>query len=232
MKKIAQYIVVLLVAIVLISCEKDNYEPPKSLFTGTIMYQGTPLGFQHNRVSYELYQDGFGKVGPIASTFTPEGEFSQLLFDGAYKMVVPRGQGPFIWGSVADRQDTVHLNVNGSTYMDFEVLPFWMIRNVQLTSSGRNVSASCSLEQIVTGADAKGIENVTLYISKTVFASSDNNVATTVISGGDIADVNNISLSAAVPDLTPSQDYIFARIGVKFAGVDDMLFVPVQKLNL
>jgi len=232
MKRIAQYIIVLSVAVVFMSCEKDNYEPPTSLFTGKIMYQGTPLGFQHNRVSYELYQDGFGKIGPIASTFTPEGEFSQLLFDGAYKMVVPRGQGPFLWGSVADRQDTVHLNVNGNTNMDFEVLPFWMIRNTQVSASGRNVSASCSLEQIVTGVDAKDIENVTLYISKTVFASSDNNVATTVINGEDIANVSDINLSAVVPELTPTQNYVFARIGIKFIGVDDMLFAPVQKLNL
>ncbi len=232
MKIIAQYIIVMAVASVLISCEKDNYEPPKSLFTGKIMYQGTPLNFQHNRVSYELYQDGFGKTGPIGSTFTPEGEFSQLLFDGAYKMVVPRGQGPFLWGNVADRQDTVRLNVNGNTNMDFEVLPFWMIRNEQFSVSNKNVSASCSLEQIVTSTEAKAIENVTLYISKTVFASSDNNVATTVISGGDIVDVGNISMSAAVPELIPTQNYVFARIGVKFDGVDDMLFAPVQKLNL
>ncbi len=232
MKIIFQYIIVLAVALGFMSCEVDNYEEPKALLTGTIMYEGEPLGFQHNRVSYELYQDGFGKVGPIANTFTPEGELSQLLFNGTYKMVVPRGQGPFLWGSAIDAQDTVVINVDGNTTMDFEVLPYWMIRNPQLAAGSGNVTATFSLEQIVTDANAKAIENVTLYLSKTVFASSDNNVATTVIGGGDIADVSNISLSAAVPTLVPTQSYIFARIGVKFAGVDDMLFAPVQKLDL
>lgn len=196
------------------------------------MFQGTPLNFQHNRVSYELYQDGFGKIGPIGSTFTPEGEFSQLLFNGTYKMVIPRGQGPFLWGSAIDAQDTVIINVNGNTNMDFDVLPFWMIRNPQFSAGGGNITASCALEQIVTDANAKKIENVTLYISKTVFASSDNNISSNVIAGEDITDINNINLSASVPDLVPAQNYIFARIGVKFDGIDDMLFAPVQKLNL
>ena len=232
MKIIFQYIIILAVAVALMSCEKDNYEPPKSQLTGKLLYQGTPLNFQYNRVSYELYQEGFGKTGALGSTFTPEGEFSHLLFNGTYKMVVPRGQGPFLWGSEADGQDTVVINLNGNTNIDFEVLPYWMIRNPQLATSGGNVTGTCSLEQIVTNANAKTIEYVTLYISKTVFASSDNNVATTSIEGSAITDINNISLSAAVPTLVPAQNYVFARIGVKFAGVDDMLFAPVQKLDL
>ncbi len=232
MKIIFQYIIVLAGALAFMSCEKDNYEPPKSQLTGKLMYQGTPLNFQYNRVSYELYQDGFGKTGALNSTFTPEGEFSQLLFNGTYKMVVPRGQGPFLWGSAADSQDTVVINVNGNTNMDFEVLPFWMIRNPQLSAGSGNVTGTCSLEQIVTDANAKTIESVTLYLSKTVFASSDNNIAINTIEGNAITDVNNISLNAAIPTLVPAQNYVFARIGVKLAGVDDMLFAPVQKLNL
>lgn len=226
------YIILLALGIALMSCELDNYEPPTSQLSGRIMYQGTPLNFEYNRVSYELYQEGFGKTGPLGSTFTSEGAFSQLLFDGTYKMVVPNGQGPFLWGEEADMPDTVAITVSGNTEQDFEVLPYWMIRNTQLSGSGNQVTGTCALEQIVTDANAKAIESVTLYVSKTLFANSQSNVAINEIEASAITDINNVSLSATVPDLIPAQNYVFASIGVKLAGVDDMIFSPTQRLDL
>ena len=41
----------------------------------------------------------------------------------------------------------------------------------------------------------------------------------------------NLSGSTALPD-GYAKPYIFARIGVKIVGVEDMLFSPVQKLDL
>ncbi len=232
MKNIFHYIILLTLSTALFSCELDNYEEPGSLLTGQLMFQGTPLNLEYNRVSYELYQDGFGKTGPLGSTFTSEGTYSQALFNGTYKMVVPNGQGPFLWGSEADMPDTVVINVSGNTTQDFEVIPFWMIRNTQLSGSGNQVNASFALEQIVTDANAKNIESVTLYISKTLFANSQTNVATNAIAGGDITNISSVSLSATVPDLVPTQNYVFASVGVKMAGIDDLIFSPTQKIEL
>nr|WKN36073.1 DUF3823 domain-containing protein [Tunicatimonas sp. TK19036] len=232
MKNIIYSVTILLASTLLLSCEKDNYDPPSSLLSGRILYQGTPLNFEYNRVSYELYQDGFGKTGPMGSTFTPEGEFSQLLFDGTYKMVVPNGQGPFLWGAEADMPDTVNITVSGNTEMDFEVLPFWMIRNPQISSGSNQVTGTFALEQIVQDANARDIESVTLYVSKTMFANSQTNVAINSLEGGEIADLGNVTLQATVPELVPSQSYVFASIGVKFVGVDDLIFSPTQKIDL
>ncbi|MEK6481011.1 DUF3823 domain-containing protein [Catalinimonas sp. 4WD22] len=234
------YIISLALSTALFSCEKDNYEAPSSLLSGRLLYQGTPLNFEYNRVSYELYQDGFGKTGPLnagipnvqGSFFTSEGEYSQLLFNGTYKMVVPNGQGPFLWGEEADMPDTVIINVSGNTHQDFEVIPFWMIRNTQLSGSGNQVSGTFALEQIVTDANARDIESVTLYVSKTLFANSQTNVATNTIEGNALIDLSNVSLSATVPELVPTQSYVFASIGVKLTGIDDMIFSPTQKIDL
>ncbi len=231
MKNILHYILLLALGMLGWSCEKDNYEPPSSQLTGQLLYQGTPLQLQHDRVSYELYQDGFGKRGPISSTFTTEGAFSHLLFNGLYKMVVPVGQGPFVW-SGSDQGDTLLITVNGNTEMDIEVTPYWMVRNSQFSASGGNVTGTFGLEQIITDANARTIENATLYVSKTIFASSENNIAIGTIEGGAITDMNSISLSATVPELVPAQSYVFARIGVKIAGIEDMIFSPVQKIDL
>lgn len=233
MKSKFHYIISIILGVALMSCELDNYEAPSSLLSGRLVYQGTPLHFEYNRVSYDLYQDGFGKTGPLGSTFTSEGAFSHLLFDGTYKMVVPDGQGPFLWENLGDTgQDTLVIVLNGNTNMDIEVTPYWMVRNAQFSASGGNVIGTIGLEQIVTDANAKDIEGVTLYISKTLFANSQTNVAFSSIAGSAITDVNNVSLSVAVPTLVPAQNYVFASIGVKFAGVDDLLFSPTQKITI
>ena len=215
------------------ACSPDNFEEPKSQLYGRLHFQEDSIYLEHGSVSYELYQDGFGKTGPMSSIFTSSGEFSQVLFNGAYKMVVPNGQGPFLWDdSDDDKADTVYINVEGNTTLEIEVTPFWIINNPTISFSNGNVNAIFGLEQIVTDSRAREIENVTLFLSKTAFADTETNVKTQEINGGDIVDYNNISLSAEVPELIPTQNYIFASVGVKFVGIDDLLFSPTKKIQL
>ncbi|MEQ9286917.1 MAG: DUF3823 domain-containing protein [Cyclobacteriaceae bacterium] len=233
MKPIFQYIILFVLGTTLVSCELDNVEPPKSLLTGQIVYQGTPLHLEPNRVSFDLYQDGFGKTGALGSNFDKDGAFSHLLFDGEYKMVIPSGQGPFVSLETGGSETSpININLRGSASLNIEVVPYWVIKNASLSISSGTVSSDFALEQIAAGSDAKNIERVTLYISKTQFANSQTNVATSTIQMGDITDINAVSLSAQVPDLVPAQDYVFASVGVKIAGVDDMIFSPTEKMNL
>ena len=234
MKNTFQSITLVLgLAFALMGCEKDNYEPPSALLSGRLVYQGEPIYVEYDRVSYELYQNGFGKTGPLGSTFTQEGEFSQLLFDGDYQMVIPTGQGPFVTSqNDTGGADTMQIALRGSETLDIEVTPFWMIRNPQLGAGDGSVTGTFALEQIATGSNARDIESVTLYVSKTAFANSQTNVASTTVGSGDLTDLSAVSLSAEVPELIPTQNYVFASIGVKFAGVDDLIFSPTQKLDL
>ncbi len=71
----------------------------------------------------------------------------------------------------AAAKDTVYVNINGSQTLDIEVTPYYMIRNPQITASGGNVNATVSLEKIITDANAKDVERVTLYVNKTQFVS-------------------------------------------------------------
>ena len=79
----------------LISCKKDNYDPPSSTLSGRLVYNGDSIGVERNQVPFELYQFGFGKVGSIANTFAQDGTYSALLFDGDYKLIIPNGPGTF-----------------------------------------------------------------------------------------------------------------------------------------
>lgn len=234
MKITFQFFTVLLAIILLSTCEKDNFDPPSASLTGRLLYRGEPIYVEYDRVSYELYQDGFGKTGPLGSTFTPQGEFSHLLFDGAYKMIIPVGQGPFVpLKNEAGTADTMLIELRGSEDMDIEVTPYWMIRNTQVNAGEQDsIRGTFSLEQIVGGDEAKDIESVTLYVSKTTFANSQTNVATTSLPGAEIVDPNSVSLKVGIPDLQPIQDYVFASIGVKFVEVEDMIFSPTLKIDL
>ncbi len=232
MKITFRHIIILVTVAGFMSCKKDNYDPPKTKLSGKLVYQGEAIQVEYDRVPFQLYQYGFGKVGAIGGTFAPDGSYSMLLFNGDYKFVIPNDQGPFIWKKLpSGAPDSLSITLNGNQELDIEVTPYYMLRNAQLTAGAGRVSASFAAEQIITGADAKDIERVSLYINKTQFVSGANNIAFTDVAGSSVADMSNIMLEAAIPDIVPSQNYVFARVGLKIAGVEDMIFTPVQKLS-
>jgi hypothetical protein len=143
------------------------------------------------------------------------------------------GQGPFYWPQTGGKSDTLSITVKGDTQKDIEVEPYYMIRTPQISKTGGNIAATFKIEKIITdAARAKDIETATLFINKTQFVSINDNIGRTNIAGSDITDPNNISLSVTVPTISPAQNYVFARIGVKSAGVEDWIFSPVVKINL
>jgi hypothetical protein len=224
------YITIILLAM---ACRKDNYDEPSVRLSGRIVYKNEPIEVEYNQVRFELYQYGFGKTGPMSSTFAPDGSYEMVLFNGEYKFIIPNGQGPFKWKQTpAGAPDTTTIVVNGSQEFNIEVTPYYMIRNVQLSGSGGTVSGKFGLEKIITDASAKDIENVIIYINKTQFVSGADNIASKMINGSDITDPDNVNLSVTVPTLTPAQNYVFARIGVKIAEVEDRIYSSVVKIAL
>lgn len=227
------YIALLMIAAAAGACRKDNYDPPSADVSGRIVYKGEPINVEYNQVSYQLYQYGFGKVGAIEGFFTQEGNYSMKLFDGEYKFIVPNGQGPFVWRqTAAGAPDTVIINVKGKSNLDIEITPYYMIRTPNFSATGGKVSATFRIDKIITDASAKDIERVSLYINKTAFVSGNNNIAATDLDGADIADPGNVALEVTVPTMAPAQSYVYARIGLKIAGVEDRLFSPIVKLSL
>ena len=224
-----------------IGCKKyDNVSAPNVTLTGRLVYDGDSIGVADNQVPLQLYQYGFGAVGPVNLTFTQQGGFSQVLYAGDYKLIIPNGQGPFLWKkTAAGNPDTLDINIKGNMSVDVPVTPYYMIRNPQFTKSGNNIVATFKAEKIIKDANAQDIEFVGLYINKTMFVSnitdelmtnSDNSPTQTTLS--TIPDLNNISLSVEIPTIPVTQNYVFARVGIKIQNVEDMIFSPVVKVNL
>lgn len=236
MKSILRYIVLPALVFSLYSCKKDNYAPPGTLLTGAIMYKGDSINVERNQVPYQLYQYGFGKTGQIGgnTTFEQNGSFSQVLYNGNYKLIIPNGQGPFIWKQDSSgNPDSLAITLNGNQTVDLQVTPYYMIRNTQISANAGTVTATFKVEKIITdSALAKNIERVSLYVNKTQFVSGGDNIAVQDMAGSDITDPNNITLHVTVPSINPVQNYIFARVGVKIANVEDMIFSPLEKIPL
>jgi len=213
------------------SCEIDNYAEPDAFLSGQITYEGDPIMIGFNEVKFQLWQSGFGNEGPIDVHVDQDGSFSARMFSGHYRLKLDEGQGPFKANFVNEQLgDTILLDLNGDQNINLEVTPYYMIRNSQYNMTGStSIEASTSLEQIITGEDAKDVERVTLYLNSTIFVSSNNdeNIAR---GDADISDLSNLSMSVDIPE-NYTKDYIFARIGVKISGVEDMIYSPVEKLS-
>jgi len=228
-----QIIYVLVLSILFVSCEKDNFSAPKSILSGNIVYKGEPIGVEYDQLRLQLWQPGFGKLAPIDAPVSQSGSYSAVLFDGNYKLVFPKGRGPFMTiQKDAGAKDTLFVKLTGNQKLDLEVLPYYMIRNAQFNGGESRVSATLKLEKIITDVNAKTIERVSLYVNKTEFADRATNIAVTNIAGADVKDLNAVNITATVPALTPTQKYVFARVGVKIKDVEDMLFTTVQKIQL
>ncbi|KIO77899.1 hypothetical protein TH53_07010 [Pedobacter lusitanus] len=233
MKLKPKYILFCFLPFSLLSCKKDNYDAPSSTLKGRILYNNEEIGLEYDRVPLEIYQPGFGKKGAIAASFAQDGSYSTLLFDGNYKLIIPNGQGPFKWHqNTAGVNDTLSVAVNGNQTLDLQAIPYYLIRNTVYKVAGKELTATFRVDQIITGNEAKNIERINLYVNKTQFVSGADNIISAVLPGGSMADPASLSLKVNVPAIVPAQNYVFARIGVKIEGVEDMVFSPLQKIQL
>ncbi|WP_036603239.1 DUF3823 domain-containing protein [Olivibacter sitiensis] len=209
------------------SCGKDNYEAPTAQLKGRIVYQGEAIPVSYNDVVFELFEPGWQLQNPITVTVDQDGSYAAMLFNASYKAFFQPNQGPFIAPA-----DSLAIEVNGNTEFDIEVLPYFMLRNPSFTANDRNVQATFQVEKIINDERARNIEHITLYVGKTLFTDGRTAVASSRMDGGTVDISQTINLNVDVPFLTPTQNYIFARVGLKIVGVEDMVFTPVQRLEL
>jgi hypothetical protein len=230
------YFILLIFSILIVSCEKDNFTPPSSTLSGRLTYKGDSIGVEYTQVPWNLFQSGFNKKGFIADTFTPEGTYSILVFDGDYKFTIPKNQGPFLWKELtSNSRDSVNVSLRGNQILDIEVIPYYMIRKPSFSLMNGKISATFDIEKVITDVNAKSIQSVSLFVNNTQFVSNQSNqkLAQVDLSGASITTLSNISFSLTVPNLpVAAEKYVFARLGNKITGVEDMIYSSVRKIQL
>jgi hypothetical protein len=211
--------------VMLTGCEKDNYQQPKSVLKGRIVHDGQAIGLRSNGVQLELWQHGYQLFTKIPVYIQQDGTFSASLFDGNYKLVRLRGNGPWI-----DNSDSIDIQLKGSMELDVPVTPYFVFKNDTYQKGEKAVSATFNLQQVNT---SRQIERVNLYIGTTTIVDANNNAGNVQKVAADLTDLTKpVTLSAPLSAALASREYVFVRLGVKTAGVGEMLFGAPQKIQL
>ena len=206
-------------------CKKDNYQKPAATLKGQVTYQKQPIGLRSNGVQLELWQHGFEVFSKIPVYVAQDGTFSASLFDGNYKLVLLRGNGPWV-----NNADSIDITVNGSTTVEVPVTPYFLIRDAAITQSGGNITATFSLQQV---DNSLPLEGVRLYLGSTVITDQVNSLATVEMPAADIPNIGQpVTLTISIPPALTGKGYVFARVGVKTAGVAELLYTMPQKIAL
>ncbi|MXV17017.1 DUF3823 domain-containing protein [Hufsiella ginkgonis] len=237
--KISLYTLFALSVFLLTNCAKDNYEPPKSMLSGKVTYNGTPVPVRTNGVQLELWQHGYQLFTKIPVYVAQDGSYSAALFDGDYKLVRLRGNGPW-----ADVTDSIDVKVKGNTVVDVPVTPYFNITAATFTyaAADKSVTATFTVNQVVTG---KTVELSTLMIGATEFVDNTNLIISTE-AAKTVGSAVTVKISLDPANYTAAgqafvkqtlegiqfKKYAFARIGVKTTGTAERIFTQVQKITI
>lgn len=198
-----------------VSCTVDNYDEPDCQVHGRIVYNGQPLGLKGTgaTVRIELWQSGFGKEMPQDIMVGQDGSFSTYVYGGRCRLVAKNGIGP--WES---RHDTVYVDVNGSVQVDYEVIPYFMISEVDYTLTPDSI-LTANFDVIQVSQEAQ-IASIGIIVNKTRFVDLMSNIQSVSLPGY----VGSVNLTIDLKDAMKKEKFLFTRVFVKNAGVDEALY--------
>jgi len=223
---------------ILASCKKDNYDPPTSILKGRIVYQDQAIGVRtptinlnYNNggttsgVQVEIWQDGYQLRTKIPHFVAYDGTWSAALFDGDYKITLIKGNGPWV-----DMTDTISVSVRGNGTLDIPVVPFYLIKNETFQKTGTTITATFNVQTVNT---TKALESVRIYLNKTIHVDQNNQMATGTTLASEIPDLSQpVTVSVTIPASLANADYLFARVGIKIAGMAELCYALPQKIDL
>lgn len=222
----------------------DNYTPPESTITGRVLFEGRPIGVRSGGVQLELWQPAYELNTKIPVRVAYDGTFAAAVFDGSYEINLLPGNGPWL-----NNPTRIPVAVNGQANVDIEVTPYYTIENESITFNPAGggphgtVQASFSVRQV---NPTQALEYVGLYVGTTVLV--DRNTSLSIpnsqrerLRSAILSELNSnspISISVTLPaNIYETQspvrrEHVFVRVGVKTAGVAEMLFSPVYRIAI
>lgn len=222
MKKIMKATVLLAGAWLMQGCGLDNYDEPEAQFSGRVTYQGEPLQLRHGSIKFDLEQDSYELGDKIEVAIAQEGTFAARIFPGEYWFVPRPGNGPW-----TDDCQPVEFTIKGGKQLDFEVVPYYLLRNSNITLSGNTLNGVCSVKSIAGG---KAIEAMTLFVGKTRFVDDRGGRSVVTSNFEQPAEgVNNISVN--IKEIVDKYPVLYARIGLKIHGVDERIYTEIVKIK-
>lgn len=248
MRQSVEMAVVIAAVAALAGCDNimdlDNYDAPDSILTGRVAYQDVPVGVRNGTVELELWEPAFDLNEKVPVHVHQDGTFTATLFDGTYKLNSRPGNGPWV-----ARPDTVTFELRGEHFIEFEVVPYYLVEDETVTYNAAgggphgSVDAGFRVRKIEGGRE---VEYVGLYIGTTRFVDRDHSINVSdelrerrrTAIAEQLDQEQPILISVPLPENiyeTQSpvrRDHVFARIGIKIVGVEEMLFAPLVKVDI
>jgi hypothetical protein len=221
-----KYFLTLVMALcfLLTACEYDNYEEPKSVLSGKIIYNGQPVGVRTNGTQLELWQDGFQLRTSIPVYISHDGSYSASLFDGTYKLV-RKGNSPWLQQST----DTILVEVKGNTQKDIPVTPYFTVTNENFQFVNNTFTANFVINKIVATAN---VDAVALFIGKSILTDQNQKELRVALTTSSLVLGANTSITTQLPASLSGLSYVYARIGVKATATGEYSYTQVQKIAL
>lgn len=224
MKKKITAILTIALGLFVTGCEYDNFEAPRAILSGKVVFDGQPIGVRNNGPELELWQDGYPLRALIPVYINHAGEFSATLFDGQYKLV-RKGNSPWLHQST----DTILVDVRGNTTLDVPVVPYFNITNESFQIEGEQIVASFEVQQIVESAQ---LDQVRIYLRKSMLTDHVVFDQEINVDRGSVELGSETRITAAISENLKSSDYLFVRVGVKSTASGEYCYTPVQKIFL
>lgn len=223
MNKIISFIAISCL-LLLSNCGYDNYDEPKSVFSGRVVYEGEAIGVRTNAVRLALFQGGYDFESEIPAHIAQDGSFSVSLFDGEYKLVRVGGAP---WE--APQNDTLFISVKGNTVQDIPVTPYFMIKDPSFQKNGNKITARFTVKKVVESAN---LSNVSLYLGQGILTDNNRNEANISLDLSHVTLNQEISAEITIPDKLAKGDYVFARIGVLSDRSNEFCYSQSEKISL
>ncbi|MBP6065324.1 DUF3823 domain-containing protein [Bacteroides sp.] len=205
-------------------CQLDNYDQPKSMLTGKIIYEGEAISVRTDATRLALWQDGYAFKTEIPVYIAQDGTYSVALFDGEYQMTRKSGAP---WEE--QRGDTIRINVKGNTICDVPVNPYFVIRNESYSKQGNTITAKFTIQK---GVETAKLSAINLYFGKTILTDENQKDQRTSCDISTVVIGQEVTMTANVPAVLANADYLFARIGVRATASNEFCYTQSAKIQL
>jgi len=200
----------LIILLVAVSCELDNYDGPDASFYGSILDYETNEPIEQdiiNGTQIEYIEHGFANPITQYMVIKNDGTFrNDLMFSGTYTMILVRGN--FI------PTDSMEIEVtSGNNERDFIVQPYIRVVDANIQKSGNKITASFKLDQTVTNT----VKGIGLYAHPEPTVGQPMNIVKSeqtlnVVTNPETVYNLEIDLTANSNLLKPGKQYYF-RVG-------------------
>lgn len=222
--KINKLLIILLISIIFSACEYDNFEEPKSTLSGSVVYDGKPVGIRTNGPQLELWQEGFALKIAIPVYIAHDGSYSVSLLNGQYKMVRKAGAP---WE--AQLNDTIIIDVKNNTVHDVPVRPYFTVSNESFQHSSGTLNANFTINKVVESAN---LAQVRIFVGHSILTDQNRNEQAIDVDLSEIVLNESISASLNLSDELADLDYIFVRVGVRASESNEFVYTQVEKITL